>query len=293
MSRRGWFLFVSLGIIWGLPYLFIKVAVEHLEPPIIVFLRVVMGAALLLPIAIRRGALRPVRPVLGWTIVFALVEVTGPWVLLSFAETKVSSSFAALMISAVPLVGAVLAQALKLDDRLHATRILGLAMGVAGVAALVGLDVQTGGTIAVVALVVTAIGYALGPIIIATKLQSVPAIGVITTTFVFNTVLYLPIAILRWPTEPVPGAAWGSVVVLGVLATAIAFLIFFALIAEVGPTRMTVITYINPAVAVALGVLLLDEPFTLGIRIGFPLVLLGSFLATRKAPPMEDEPVPA
>jgi drug/metabolite transporter (DMT)-like permease len=293
MSRRGWFLFVSLGIIWGLPYLFIKVAVEHLEPPIIVFLRVVMGAALLLPIALRRGALRPVRPVLGWTIVFALVEVTGPWVLLSFAETRVSSSFAALMISAVPLVGAVLAQVLKLDDRLHGARILGLGMGVAGVAALVGLDVQTGGTIAVVALVVTAVGYALGPIIIATKLQSVPAIGVITTTFVFNAIIYLPVAILRWPTEPVPGAAWGSVVVLGVLATAIAFLIFFELIAEVGPTRMTVITYINPAVAVVLGVLLLDEPFTLGIRIGFPLVLLGSFLATRKAPPMEDEPVPA
>ena len=293
MSRRGWFLFVSLGIIWGLPYLFIKVAVEHLEPPIIVFLRVVMGAALLLPIALRRGALRPVRSVLGWTIVFALVEVTGPWVLLSFAETKVSSSFAALMISAVPLVGAVLAQALHLDDRLHGTRILGLAMGVAGVAALVGLDVQTGGTIAVVALVVTAVGYALGPIIIATKLQSVPAIGVITTTFIFNTIVYLPVAILRWPTGPVPASAWGSVVVLGVLATAIAFLVFFALIAEVGPTRMTVITYINPAVAVVLGVLLLDEPFTLGIRIGFPLVLLGSFLATRKAPPMEDEPVPA
>ena len=293
MSRRGWFLFVSLGIIWGLPYLFIKVAVEHLEPPIIVFLRVVMGAALLLPIALRRGALRPVRPVLGWTIVFALVEVTGPWVLLSFAETKVSSSFAALMISAVPLVGAVLAHVLQLDDRLHGARVLGLAMGVAGVAALVGLDVQTGGTIAVVALVVTAVGYALGPIIIATKLQSVPAIGVITTTFVFNAIVYLPVAILRWPTEPVPGAAWGSVVVLGVLATAIAFLIFFELIAEVGPTRMTVITYINPAVAVVLGVLLLDEPFTLGIRIGFPLVLLGSFLATRKAPPMEDEPVPA
>ena len=293
MSRRGWFLFVSLGIIWGLPYLFIKVAVEHLEPPIIVFLRVVLGATLLLPIAIRRGALRPVRPVLGWTIVFALVEVTGPWVLLSFAETRVSSSFAALMISAVPLVGAVLAHQMQLDDRLHGTRVLGLAMGVAGVAALVGLDVQTGGTIAVVALVVTAIGYALGPIIIATKLQDVPAIGVITTTFIFNTIVYLPVAILRWPTGPVPTSAWVSVAVLGVVATAIAFLIFFALIAEVGPTRMTVITYINPAVAVALGVLLLDEPFTLGIRVGFPLVLLGSFLATRKAPPMEDEPVPA
>jgi drug/metabolite transporter (DMT)-like permease len=284
---------VSLGIIWGLPYLFIKVAVEHLEPPIIVFLRVVLGATLLLPIAIRRGALRPVRPVLGWTIVFALVEVTGPWVLLSFAETRVSSSFAALMISAVPLVGAVLAHQMQLDDRLHGTRVLGLAMGVAGVAALVGLDVQTGGSIAVVALVVTAIGYALGPIIIATKLQDVPAIGVITTTFIFNTIVYLPVAILRWPTGPVPTSAWVSVAVLGVVATAIAFLIFFALIAEVGPTRMTVITYINPAVAVALGVLLLDEPFTLGIRVGFPLVLLGSFLATRKAPPMEDEPVPA
>lgn len=293
MSRRGWFLFITLGIVWGLPYLFIKVAVEHLEPPVIVFLRVVMGAALLLPIALRRGALRPLRPVIGWVITFALVEVTFPWVLLSFAETRVSSSFAALMISAVPIAGAVIAYAMKLDDRIRGLRIVGLAMGVAGVAALVGLDVQTGGVIAVVALIVTAIGYALGPIIIATRLQSVPAIGVITATFIFNAVIYLPIAILRWPRGAVPSEAWISVLVLGVVATAIAFLIFFELISEVGPTRMTVITYINPAVAVALGIALLNEPFTLGIKVGFPLVLLGSFLATRKAPAMEDEPVPA
>lgn len=292
MSRRGWFLFVSLGIIWGLPYLFIKVAVESLSPPVIVFGRVVLGAALLAPIAWRRGALRAVRPVIGWVALFSLIEITGPWVLLTFAETRVSSSFAALMISAVPLVGAVTAHLMHLDDRFDRARVLGLALGVSGVAALVGLDVQAGGYIAVAALAITAIGYALGPIIVSTRLQGVPSIGVISVTFIMNALIYAPFAAATWPASA-PAGAWGSVLVLGVLCTAIAFLIFFALIAEVGPTRMTVITYVNPAVAVLLGIIVLGEPLTLGIAIGFPLVLLGSFLATRAAPPMEDEPIPA
>lgn len=293
MSRRGWFLFISLGIIWGLPYLLIKVAVEDLAPPVLVFCRVVLGSLLLVPIALKRGVLGKVRPVLGWVVLFALLEVSGPWVLLTFAETRVSSSFAALFISAVPLVGATAAHLMKLDDRFDRTRILGLCVGVAGVASLVGLDMHGGSLIAVVALVFTVIGYAFGPIVVSRKLAEVPGVAVIAATLVFNVIIYAPAAIVLWPREAVPATTWGAVAVLGVLCTAIAFLLFFEMILETGPTRTTIITYVNPAVAVLLGIAVLGEPITLGIMIGFPLVLLGSFLATRHGPVMEDEPVPA
>lgn len=293
MSRRGWFLFLALGVIWGIPYLLIKVAVEDLSPPVLVFCRVVLGSLLLVPIAMRRGELGKVRPVLGWVALFALLEVSGPWVLLTFAETRVSSSFAALFIAAVPLVGAAAAHQMKLDDRFDRTRILGLGVGVAGVASLVGLDLEGGSAIAVVALVFTVIGYAFGPIVVSRKLADVPGVAVIAATCVLNVILYAPAAVILWPRERVPAATWGAVAVLGILCTAIAFLLFFEMILETGPTRTTIITYVNPAVAVLLGILVLGEPITLGIMIGFPLVLLGSFLATRHGPAMEDEPVPA
>lgn len=293
MSRRGWVLFVALGIIWGLPYLFIKVAVEHLAPPVVVFGRVTLGAALLLPLAWRRGALRPLRPVAGWVAVFAAVEIAIPWVLVTYSETRVTSSLAALFIASVPLVGAVMAHLMRLDDRFDRSRIAGLALGVAGVGLLVGFDVRGDSWLAVAALAVSAVGYAWGPIIVSQRLAGVPSLGVIAISFAATSLAYAPFAAAAWPTEQVPASTWGAVAFLGVVCTAAAFLVFFALIAEVGPTRMTVITYVNPAVAVALGIAVLAEPLTLGILVGFPLVLLGSYLATRAAPPMEDEPVPA
>lgn len=292
MSRRGWLIFGALGVVWGLPYLFIKIAVADLAPPVIVFGRVFLGALVLVPVTWRSGALRAVRPRLGWVIAFALVEISGPWVLLTFAETKVSSSLAALFISAVPLIGAIAAWSLRLDDRLDRTRLIGLALGIAGVAALVGLDVRGGSWIAVGALVLTAIGYAIGPIIIATRLADLPSLGVIAASCLTNVLLYAPFAARAWPASA-PTEAWVSVAILGLVCTVGGFMLFFALIAEVGPTRTTVITYVNPAVAVLLGIVVLGEPITPGLLVGFPLVLLGSFLATRRAPAMEDEPVPA
>ena len=292
MSRRGWLIFGALGLVWGLPYLFIKIAVADLAPPVIVFGRVFLGALVLIPVAWRSGALAAVRPKLRWVVAFALIEISGPWVLLTFAEQRVSSSLAALFISAVPLVGAVVAWTLRLDDRFDRTRILGLVLGIAGVASLVGLDVRGGSWIAVGAMVLTSIGYAIGPIIVSTRLRDVPSLGVIAVACLTNVVLYAPFAAIAWPTSA-PASAWGSVLVLGLVCTVGGFVLFFALIAEVGPTRTTVITYVNPAVAVLLGIAVLGEPVTAGILVGFPLVLLGSFLATRRAPAMEDEPVPA
>ena len=201
--------------------------------------------------------------------------------MLGYAETVLTSSTTALLIAAVPIVAAVLARALGLDARLGPARVLGLAIGISGVAVLVGLDIPGDQWWAVGAAAVTVVGYALGPIVISTRLADAPPLAVITLALAANAIVYAPIAWIQRPTEPVPAVAWWSIVVLGVLATAIAFLIFFALVAEVGPSRMTVITFLNPAVAVLLGVIVLSESITWGLVLGFPLVLLGSYLATR------------
>jgi drug/metabolite transporter (DMT)-like permease len=211
---------------------------------------------------------------------------------LTWAEQRISSSLAALLISTVPLTAAIIARAMGLDSRLSGMRLVGLGVGFAGVAALVGLDVSGGDLLSVAAISITVLGYALGPIIVDRKLSSAPSVAVIAASLTINALIYAPFAWLTWPTEPVPAIAWWSIVALGAVCTAGAFIIFFALIAEVGPARTTVITYVNPGVAVILGVLILGEPLTPGIVIGFPLVLAGSFLATRRAPTMESEPHP-
>jgi len=293
VSRRGWALFVALSLIWGMPYLLIKIAVDSVSPPVVVFVRVALAAAVLLPLAAARGTLRPLARVWRWVVAFAVAEIAIPFAALTFAETRLTSSLTALLIAAVPIVAAVVAHLLHLDDRVTPVRLAGLLIGILGVAALVGLDVRGSELVGVAALSLTVLGYAAGPMIVATKLSDVPSVAVIAVAMSINVVLYAPVAWLTWPTDQVPASAWWSLVVLGLVCTALAFLVLFALIAEAGPTRTTVITYINPAVAVLLGVAILGEPVTLGIVIGFPLVLVGSFLATRSAPSLEDEPYPA
>ena len=294
MSRKGWGLFLALSVIWGTPYLFIRIAVEHVEPSVLVALRVGLAALLLLPIAAARGQFRGIRPYLPWIALFGVVEITGPFLMLGYAETALPSSTTALLIAGVPIVAAVLARSFGLDRRLGITRIAGLAIGISGVAVLVGLDIPGDQWWAVGAAGVTVVGYALGPIVISTRLGGAPPLAVISLALAMNALIYAPFAWIQRPTEPVPASAWWSIVTLGILCTAIAFLIFFALVAEVGPSRMTVITFLNPAVAITLGVVLLAEPITWGLLIGFPLVLLGSYLATRPdrnpAAAVEDAP---
>jgi drug/metabolite transporter (DMT)-like permease len=287
VSRRGWVLFVAMALIWGIPYLLIKVAVEYVEPSVIVFVRVGLAALVLLPLAIARGQLPALRRYWPWVVVFAFVEIAIPFGALTFAETKLTSSLTALLIAAVPIVGAIIAHLLHLDDRFTRTRIVGLLLGVIGVAALVGLDVRGSELIGVAALCLTVVGYAFGPMIISTKLAVPPAPAVIALAMSINAVVYAPVAIRAWP-DSIPAKAWWCMVALGLICTALAFIVFFALVAEAGPTRTTIITYINPAVAVLLGVVILGEPLTVGILIGFPLVLLGSYLATRRAPVVEE-----
>ena len=291
MSKRGAILFLSLGLLWGIPYLLIKVSVEYLSPEVIIFLRVFLAAMILMPVVIKRSYLRQLKGHWKWVFVFAIVEIAFPFGALTFAEIKLSSSMAGLLIAAVPIVSAIFAWRLGIDDRITGNRVLGLAIGIVGVASLVGLDVTGSELFSVALIAITVVGYALGPIIVSQKLSQAPALAVIAMAMVINSVIYAPFAFISRPTESVPMNVWLSVAVLGAVCTALTFILFFSVVAEVGPARTTVITYINPAVAVILGILVLSEPITLGLIIGFPLILLGSFLATRKGPAFESEPI--
>jgi drug/metabolite transporter (DMT)-like permease len=280
MSKRGWILFLSLGLLWGMPYLLIRIAVQEIDPLVVAGMRTLIGSMLLLPVALHRKALLPAFRQWKWLLAFTLIEMSVPWVLLGHAETRLNSSTAGLLIAVVPLFAAVIVTRLG-HERLEPRRMLGLGVGFAGVALLVGLDIHFTDLLAVAATIVVALCYAIGPIIIDRKLSDVPAIGVITASLMLATVIYAPFAPFLWPEKFSAPAAW-SVLGLGVLCTASAFLVFFALIAEVGPARATVITYVNPAVAIALGALVLNEPLTIGMAIGFPLVIAGSILGTMR-----------
>jgi drug/metabolite transporter (DMT)-like permease len=289
MSKRGWILFLALGVLWGMPYLLIRIAVAEFDPLMVAGTRTLIGALLLLPVALHRNVLAPAFRKWKWLLAFTLVEITIPWVLLGHAETKLNSSTAGLLIAAVPLIAVVIISRMG-HEKLEPRRLFGLCLGFAGVALLVGLDIDLSDFGAVAATMVTALGYAIGPIIIDRKLNDVPALGVITASLIVATVIYAPFAPLLWPDHFDATAAW-SVVGLGVLCTAVAFMVFFALIAEVGPARATVITYINPAVAIVLGALVLKEPLTLGMAIGFPLVILGAVLGTMRVRKADARPV--
>jgi len=297
VTSRGRLLFASMALIWGVPYLFIKVAVEDFSPSAVVFGRTALAALLLVPIAAGRGMLRPLLPHWPWLLVFAGVEVAGPFFLLTFAEQRISSSLTGLLVAAVPLMGLVFGRLVGLADPIDARRLVGLLVGVLGVGVLVGLDLHADSWAAVVAVLLAAAGYAIGPIVADQRLAGLPSLGVSAVAMGMTAVAYLPFAVLTRPADlgAALASSWWAIAVLGVVCSALAFLVFFALIAEVGPTRATVITYVNPAVALLLGVLVLGEPLTLGLLVGFPLVLLGSALATRRvaAPDRESAPVPA
>lgn len=282
MNKRGWVLFIAMALIWGLPYLFIRIGVETLSPFFVVFSRVGLAALVLLPIAVFTGQLKQLKGHWKWVMVFAIVEMTFPFGALTFAEMRITSSLAGLLVAAVPIVSAFIAWRIGLDDRINKTRLIGLLIGIAGVVALVGLDVRGGDLLSVALVGITVVGYAFGPMIITLKLADAPPLAVIAASVSITAIIYTPFAIATWPQHALTGTEWFSILMLGLLCTAIAFLIFFQLIAEVGPARTTVITYLNPAVALILGVIVLAEPITVGLLIGFPLVLIGSYLATRK-----------
>jgi drug/metabolite transporter (DMT)-like permease len=283
MSRRGWLLFIAMGLIWGIPYLLIKIAVAELHPTALVLFRTIIGALLLVPWAASRGALRPLPPHWRAILLYTAVEVAVPWFLISDAERRLSSSLTGLLLAVAPSVGALLVWLSRSGDRVDSRRIAGLALGFLGVAALVGLNVSYRDLAAACEVLLVAVGYAVGPMIIARRLNDLPPLGVVAASLAVTGLAYLPFALTHLPATLPSGPVLLSVAVLGVVCTALAFLLFFALIAEVGPARATVITYVNPAVALLLGVLILGEPFTFGAGVGFLLIVLGSYLATRRS----------
>ena len=281
MSRRGLALFGVMCIIWGIPYLLIRVAVKELSPAFLVFARTGLAALLLLPLAARRGELRVLLPRWRPLVLFAVVEIAVPWLLLSRAEQRLTSSLTGLLIAAVPLVGAVFTAAAGSVDRLDGRSWLGLMIGLLGVAALVGLDFGSVGVIPLLEVCVVVVGYATGPMVLSRYLTGLPSLGIVAASLTMTALVYAPVAALQLPTHVRLDVVL-SVAGLAVVCTAVAFLLFFDLIAEVGPVRATVITYVNPAVAAVLGVAVLGEHFTAGMAVGFALVLGGSVLATRR-----------
>lgn len=285
VSRRSLLLFAALGVAWGIPYVLIKIAVAELAPEMLVLARTGLAALLLLPLAAARKELRPVLRHWKPLLAFTLVEVVVPWYFLNAAEQRLPSSTTGLLLAAVPLAGVGVAFLMRRSVRFTGGNWLGIVLGMAGVGAIVGLDLAGSDLVGVAQLAIVVVGYALGPAIIARWMPEVPGVGVIALSFAAAATVYVPVVLFTgawpgaWPSLPVVV----SVLILAVVCSAFAFILLFALIAEVGPVRTTTVTYINPAVAVIAGAVLLGEQITVWTVLGFVLVLAGSYLVTRRA----------
>lgn len=283
MSARAWLLFAAMSLLWGVPYLLIKVAVQDGVPPLVVaWSRVALGALVLLPIAWRTGALRGLRERLPWVAAFGLFEIAIPFPLISYGEVHVSSSLTAILIATLPLIVALLTLLLEPAERVSAPRLAGLLCGLAGVALLMGIDVagEPDELLGAVCILVATWGYAVGPLIIRHRLSALDPRGVSAAALACGALYLAPGLAITPPQARPSGEAIASIVALGVICSALAFVVFFALIVEAGPTRATVITYVNPAVAVLLGVLVLDEELGTASLAGLALILAGSWTAT-------------
>ncbi|MGP8066316.1 MAG: DMT family transporter [Acidimicrobiales bacterium] len=285
MSRRGWVLFAAIAVIWGLPYFFIRIAVRDLDPATLVFMRTGLASVLLLPFAVRRRRLRALIDHWPYVLAYTVTEITVPWFLLATAEQRLTSSLAGLLVATVPIFGALIAWG-RGHEHLGGRRVSGLILGFAGVIILAGVGVKGSNLVSMGEIVICAIGYSVAPMIVSRRLATAPSFEVVTASMVVTALVYMPFALTHLPRRFHAETA-ESVATLAVVCTVLAFMLFFALIREIGPTRATVVTYVNPAVALLLGIVALGEPFTLGIAIGFPVIIVGSILATwAKAPPI-------
>ena len=288
VSRRGLILFLLTGVFWGLPYFFIAIALDSFSTPTIVFARTFIGALVLVPYAIMTGAAKKVLKAWPYVLLFAALEMVGPWFLITEAEKYISSGLAGLLISTVPFFAvAILALVFKDRTALKPIPLAGMFIGFLGVIALVGIDSFLGHVepIWIGAVVLAAVGYAIAPIMANNKMTDVPTSGVIGFSMAIVAAIYAVPAAFEIPAEiaaqpPIEG--WIALLVLGLICSALAFVLFFELIREIGSMRASTITYMNTVVAIVLGVTFLAEPLTPGMMIGIPLVILGSFYATRK-----------
>jgi drug/metabolite transporter (DMT)-like permease len=293
MTARAWLLFAAVSVVWGVPYFFIKVAVEAGVPPAFVaWSRVALGAAVLLPLAWRRGALGGLSGRWAAVAAYTLCEVAVPFFLIAAGEQRVASSLAAILIASMPLMVALLSVRLSPEDRPTGLRLVGLVIGFGGVVALLGIDVagRPGELLGAVMVLVATLGYATAPIIVNRRLADLDPLGPIAASLALATLVLVPAVLVTPPDRVPPGDAIGALVVLGVVCTALGLWLFFRLIVEAGPSRASVITYVNPLVAVVLGVLVLDERVGAMSVVGLLAILGGSWLSTRGRPLDVDRP---
>jgi drug/metabolite transporter (DMT)-like permease len=287
MTKKSWGLFLAAGFLWGIPYLFIKIAVEPggFQPGFLVFARVCLGAIFLLPLAIKQGLLPEALRYAKWILLYSIIELVGPWYFLSSGERHVSSGLAGLLIATVPFWSTILASVLGDHSVWQLRRITGMIIGFIGVILVVGLESLRGenSRTSIAMIILAALGYAIAPMMIRRKAPTLNGLAINSLAMLFTSIIYIPVGIIQFPTSmPTAKSIW-SLLILGIFPTAIAFVVFFKVIVDIGPTRASMVTYINTAVAVLLGIIVLNEPLTLGIGLGLPLILIGSYLSGKKS----------
>ena len=284
MSSRAWAAFAAVSVLWGIPYLFIKVAVDAGVPPgFVAFARVALAAVVLLALARRARVLAGLRGRTRWLVLYALVEVVIPFPLIAAGEQRISSSLAAILIAMVPLLVALLALRFYAAERVSGRRLFGLLVGFSGVVALVGVDVAGSSSelVGAGAVALAACGYAAGSMILKARLADLDPRATMGVSLAIAAAALLPLALADPPrSAALTGDAVMAIVGLGLLCTAIAFVLMATLVAEVGPGRALVITYVNPVVATGLGVAILGERPGAGAIAGLLLILAGSWLST-------------
>ena len=289
MSRKGWLLFIAISVFWGIPYLFIKIAVRELDPTVVVFARVGIAAVVLVPVALFRGTWQQLRQQWRAIVVLSCVQIVGPFLLISYGEQHIASSLTSLLIAADPLLVALLALRFDPSERVSGLRLVGLFIGMGGVVALLGLDVggDRQGLLGAGLVLLAAAGYAVAALLVKRPpVATLPLLGVVAAECVVATVVLLPLAVMRLPKRVPDLEVMVSLLVLGLICTALAYLTFFTLVSEVGASRGTVFTYVNPAISVLLGVTLLSEPLNAAMVAGFILIIAGSWLSTGGALPL-------
>jgi len=285
VSRRAWLLFAVVSLLWGIPYFLIKVAIVDLSPVLVVFARTAIAAAVLVPLAAVRGLLPTLRGRLRFVVALSLVHIVGPFLLITYGELYVTSSLAGLIIAVEPVVvGLMLARA----EPFTRLRVVGLVLGFGGVAVLTGVELGGGGPAVIGAAMVllATVGYAYATIMIQRHGSGIPPTALVAGSMLSSTVLLTPFAVFALPAQPVRGGSWAALAALGLFCTAIALIAFYALINDAGPNRAGLVTYVNPLVAVALGVALLNEPLRWSLPVGAVLILTGCWLSTRRPRPV-------
>ncbi len=284
MSRRSWIYFAIVGFLWGIPYLLIKIAVLDIPPALIVAGRTLIGALILIPIAIHKKSFLDAIRGIKYVLPYAFLEMVGPWILITNAETKLNSGLAGLLVATVPIFATIFTSMRGDHSVWQAKRIFGLIIGFIGIIALVGIETITGRSnpTAIGMVILAAILYAYAVLMVVSNLPEVDGVAINGLAMAITCIFYIPIAIATWPDHPVSTKSISALIALGIFSTAIAFMLFFSVIVEIGAARGSLTTYVNTAVAVVLGIIILNEPLTVGILVGLPLVLLGSYLASRK-----------